>query len=600
MSMLTSLNAAYERMADRGELPPMGYSQQRIGFWISLEPDGTPALPPIDLRDGKGKKMTAPYRAVPQPVKRTSGIAPNFLWDKTSYVLGVTAGDDKRLEKAHAEFKRFHQEHLADTQDAGLRAFLSFLSWWTPARFAELGWPEDMLDQNIVFSLESERRDRICLHDRPAARTLWARMAGDTAGAEAICLITGERAPIADLHPSIKGVWGGQTAGASIVSFNLDAFTSYGHRQGENAPVSAAAAFGYTSALNAFLASGSRNRVQIGDTSTVFWAEAAKQADAEVALAAFAAMVNGDGKTDASDAQASTAPVDETSEAAKVGHVLDAVRRGKPLADFAPGLQQGVRFYVLGLAPNAARISIRFWFEGDFGTLAKRYARFVEDMSIDPPWHKGVPGLWHYLLETATLHKRENIPPNLAGDWLRAILSGTRYPQTLLSTVLMRIRADKSVNVLRAAMLKAVLCRNHKMEVPVAFDPDFSGKGYLLGRLFAVYEETQRQALGSVNASIKDKFYGAASAQPRKVFPMLDHGSASHLSKLGKMRAGSRVNREKEIAEIMGMMTPGEDPFPSSLPSEQQGLFTIGYYHQRQQYFKSPKDANKTEQESDR
>lgn len=187
------------------------------------------------------------------------------------------------------------------------------------------------------------------------------------------------------------------------------------------------------------------------------------------------------------------------------------------------------------------------------------------------------------------LGKRENVPPNLAGEVLRAILTGTRYPLTLLSTILMRLRADKTVSALRVALLRAVLIRNYgytDKEAPVAFDPDNTNKGYLLGRLFAVYEQVQGAALGrGVNATVKDKFYGAASAQPRKVFALLASGSANHLSKLGKIRPGARVNLEKEIGAIMDLMSPGGDPFPASLSAEQQALFGLGYYHQRNQFF---------------
>jgi CRISPR-associated protein Csd1 len=365
------------------------------------------------------------------------------------------------------------------------------------------------------------------------------------------------------------------------VSFNLDAFESYGHEQGDNAPVSEAATFAYTTALNKFLSSGSRNRVQIGDASTVFWADASNAEDAQIAEDIFLA--------------AHGAP-DDGIASQKVGAILDKIRQGQPLEAFAPGLATGVRFHVLGLAPNAARLSIRFWFEDDFGRLARNYQGFAEDMRIEPPPHKNPnPPLWRYLVETAVQGKRENVPPGLAGEWMRAILTGTRYPLTLLSAVLMRIRADGEVNGLRVSMLKAVLNRNNRQlkgKLPVALDPDCKNTGYLLGRLFAVYENIQTAALGrGVNATIKDKFYGSASAQPRKVFALLDKGSAAHLSKVGKQAPGYKVTLEKQLGEIMGLMSPSETPFPASLSAEQQALFALGYYHQRSEFFKSKKTA---------
>jgi len=488
----------------------------------------------------------------------------------------VTAGEGKRTADEHAAFVARHVEALSGTNDAGLQALLSFLAAWTPDQFAGPLWSEDMKDQNLIFALESERRQSIHLHDRPAAKTLWARLNAADGKPSAICLVTGEQAPVARLHPSIKGVWGAQSAGASLVSFNLDAFTSYGHEQGDNAPVSEQATAAYTTVLNRFLETDSKHRVQIGDASTIYWADGSDAETNEAAEGCFSAFV-----TD----------IDETMEAKKVGDLLAKIRSGRPVKDFDPGLAKAVRFHVLGLAPNAARLSIRFYFESAFGELAENYQSFLSDMRIEPPPRDPYPALWKYLAETAVLGKRENVPPNLAGEWMRAILTGTRYPLTLLSTILMRLRADKTVSGLRMAMLKAVLIRNFEREVPVALDPENRNKGYVLGRLFAAYEQIQSAALGSkINATVRDKFYGAASAQPRRVFARLGSASTSHLAKLGKQKPGYRVTLEKTVTDIMALMQPGDDPFPPSFSAEEQALFGVGYYHQRSEFFKSRAD----------
>jgi len=588
MSILESLNRAYERLAERGEAPPYGFSSEKIGFAISLNDDGSPAGPPIDLRQGTGKKLVAPLRAVPQPSKRTSGVAPNFLWDKSSYVLGVTAGEGKRLVEEHAAFVERHEKILANSGDAGLRALVAFLKNWVPENFETLGWPEEIKDQNIVFCLESERQQKSFLHDRPAARSLWADLTAGGDRTRAVCLVTGEKAAIARLHPGIKGVWGGQSSGVSLVSYNKDAFESYGHEQGDNAPVSEVAAFGYTAALNKFLETGSENRLQIGDASTVFWADASQAEVTAQAEGTFLAMFTSEPEDEGKPA------IDESVQAKEVRLILEKIRAGQPVRSFAPQLCEGVRFYVLGLAPNAARLSVRFWLENSFDAVAEKYQRFIDETRIDPPPRDGFPPLWKYLVETAVLGKRENVPPNLAGELMRAILNGTPYPLTLLSNVLLRLRSDGRVNALRIALLKAVLIRNfHHKEDLVALDLENTNKGYLLGRLFAFYEQVQTAALGSnINATIKDKYYGAASAQPRKVFRLLDSGSAHHLSKIGKSKPGYRINLERDIGALLDLMNPGDDPFPASLSSEQQSLFGLGYYHQRSEFFRSKsKDA---------
>jgi CRISPR-associated protein Csd1 len=586
MSILAALAKAYDRFH---EAPPFGYSNEKIGFVISLHEDGTVASV-TDLRDGSGRKKLPRTMQVPQPKKRTSAIAPNFLWDKTSYALGITKGERKRAAaEEHTAFVEAQLGDIADSDDAGFRALAKFLTSWSPDQFVAPLWPDEMKDQNVVFALESDRLGGAYLHTRDAAKAIWAKKAAASDTARAICLVSGDSAPMARLHPSIRNVWGSQSAGASIVSFNKESFRSYGHDQGDNAPVSEAVAFKYTTALNLFLA-GRSNRVQIGNTSTVFWADASDRGTASAAEDVFGAMFG--------------IEVDEIAQAERVGDILNGIRRGKPLNDLAPDLDTGVRFYVLGLAPNAARISIRFWYENDFGVLARNYQRFVADMKVDPPPPRDeYPALWKYLAETAVLGKRENVQPNLAGEWMRSILEGTRYPLTLLSSVITRIRADGNVNALRAGMLRALLVRNFGMEVgnhkdktkeaPVSLDPSNRNKGYLLGRLFAAYEQAQTAALGrNINATIKDKFYGAASAQPRKVFALLEKGSANHLSKIGKSRPGQRVNLEKTIGGILEGMSPESDPFPASLPAEDQALFGLGYYHQRNEFFRKPVAAD--------
>ena len=582
MSILASLVKAYERMPDA---PPIGFSPQQVGFLISLYDDGSVAHV-VDLRDGKGSKLRPRRMLVPQPVKRASNIAANTFWDKTAYVLGVTAGDGKRTAAEHAAFVTHHVDMLKETTDPGLLALRQFLESWRPEHFTPPGWPGAMKDQNVVFALESDRLQNTRLHDRPAAKVLWEKVSAEGAGAAQICLVSGNLAPVARLHHSIKGVWGAQSSGAALVSFNLDAFSSYGHVQGANAPVSDAAVFAYTSALNRFLEPDSGHRVQIGDTSTVFWAHAPSTAAAELAESLAAAYLDPkiDNETDNKTSDSTEASAEATKS---IGIQLERIRKGEPLKEVEPELDADVRFHILGLAPNAARLSVRFYFEGRFGVLTRNYQRFVEEMRIEPPPLHPYPPLWRYLSELAVQGKRENVPPNLAGEWMRSILSGSRYPLTLLSSVLTRIRADGEVNALRIGILKAVLIRNFKREAPVALDPDNTNKGYLLGRLFATYEQVQRAALGSkVNSTIKDKFYGSASAQPRKVFAMLESGSANHLSKLGKQSRGFKVNLEKQIGEIMDRMAPDQDPFPASLSSEDQALFGLGYYHQRNEFFK--------------
>jgi CRISPR-associated protein Csd1 len=213
-------------------------------------------------------------------------------------------------------------------------------------------------------------------------------------------------------------------------------------------------------------------------------------------------------------------------------------------------------------------------------------------MRIDPPPREETPSIWRLLIETAAQRKSENIPPNLAGEWLHAILTGVHYPLTLLSTLLMRLRADHDVNGLRAGIMKAVLIRNFEMEVPVSLDPENKDPGYLLGRLFAAYEYAQIQALGgNVNATIRDQYYGTASATPRAVFPLLQRKATHHLSRLRKDKPGLAINLDRRIGEIFELTEP-ESLFTPTLSAQRQALFAVGYYHQKNDFYRRKEGAH--------
>lgn len=572
MSILAKLVTAYGRFDDS---PPPGYSMEKISFVVSLGPDGAPDGPPLDLRKLDGKKPQPVLKPVPAAFKRP-GVTPRafFLWDNTAYALGVSAAEGKDPAPRLAAFRQRHLDDLAGVEDEGLLAMRRFVESWQPERFVELGWPEEMKDANIVFRLGQATE---FIHQRPAAMAMLARPDGDaTADDGAICLVTGVRGPVARLHPPIKGVDNAQSMGASLVSFNLEAFTSYGHEQGDNAPVSVAAAEAYVGALNRFLQRGSRHRLNIGDATTVFWAEAGDAETAALAEDSVAAMMGGE-------------PVDAEVQSEAVRTVLEKIRAGRAeeIPQVAPGLAEGVRFYVLGLAPNNSRLSVRYWLESDFGELAHNLSEHARALTVEPPYHKErYPPLWRYLLEVASQHKRENVPPQLAGDWMRCILTGSPYPLTLQNTVLMRLRADKEVNALRVALLKGCLVtRETGGNVPVALDLENEDPGYLLGRLFAVYEYAQTQALPGVNATIRDKFYGTASATPRAVFPTLQRGATHHLAKLRKEQKGTAVFIDRTLAEIFDRAKPEDMTLPMLTPTR-QALFAIGYYHQKNEFYR--------------
>lgn len=598
--ILSSLAHYYQRLADTPDavtglarVPSYGFSDEKISYVLVLSRDGR-LLDVQNHMDTSGKKPQPKLVSVPRPEKRTSGIKSNFLWDKTAYVLGIEGNKDKATaqqtpwvvaQKNFDAFKHLHLPALADVDDAGLQALKIFLQNWQPEQFDQSPCLPEMIDANLVFKLDGEVQ---FLHQSTAAKKLWAKMvAPDDDVVTACCLVTGENAALARLHPSIKGVYGGQSSGGSIVSFNADAYASYGKSQGENAPVSEMAAFAYTTALNYLLRRENNQCVSIGDTSTVFWAVAGDGQTAQQAESLFAFMLN--------------MPADDSEQTAQIKPILDKIAKGRPLNEFAPNLDPETRFFVLGLAPNAARLSIRYWLDTTFGQLANHISEHFQDLSLNPlPWREP-PSVWRLLIQTAVQGKSENIPPQLAGELMRAIITGQSYPRMLLAQLIQRIRSDGEISGIRVAMIKAIIQRDFRKgliqeEVPMSLDLSSTHTAYRLGRLFAVIERIQEAALGrDLNSTVTDKYYGTAATVPFSVFPRLLSGSQNHLTKLRKDKPGYAFNLKKDLAEIIAGI---ENSFPRHLSVEEQGRFAIGYYHQKQSYFESSKKADAVADES--
>ena len=571
MTVLQALDRYYDRMAARNEAEAPGYSRGKISFAIVISAEGEP-IQLLDIRQAAGKRMVPRLLEVPAAVKRTAGVLPNLLWDKTSYVLGRTAGEGRRTAEEHTAFKAANLAMLDSASDEGLIALRRFLEAWSPARFDATPFTPEMLDANIVFRLDGELG---YVHQRDAARRLIEpRIGGD--GPIGFCLVSGVEAPLRRLHPSIMGVEGAQSSGASLVSFNLDAFTSYGKEQGANAPISEAAAFRYGAALNRMLDRGSSNRVAhpIGDASVVFWADTSGVVDETAAKAAedaFGAWFD----QPAEGGQGA----DDASEAAKLRDALDLLANGRPIQNLGLGLVPGTRFHVLGLAPNAARLSVRYWLDDSFDAFAARLADHYRDLSIEPaPWGAKPPSVQRLLVKTTALQEKfDNIPPLLAGEVMRAVLGGTRYPRTLLSAAIVRLRAgDAPWTGWHAAAIKACINRSEEENVPMALEPDNPSAAYQLGRLFAVLESAQYAALGRVNAPISARYYGSASATPARVFGPLLRGLRHHVADALKQGRGGWI--DGKVGEIIAKLPPN---LPPTLRLEDQGRFAVGYYHER-------------------
>lgn len=587
--ILQSLYEYYGRKRD--SLPGDGIERKELPFLFVLRLDGA-FLHIEDTRQGDGKRKRGKAFLVPQGVKKSVNVAANLLWGSVEYVLGQP--DPKKLDEQRKKGKEKHYRERLGTMRTAFRAEIEQLPSTvqsTPEVAATLAflasdnfspvmadplWPQvSATGANVSFKLVGEESP-VC-----SASVVLASVGRFCEGKSEprICLITGYPDIVERLHPPIKGVWGAQTSGANIVSFNLPAFNSFAREQGTNAPVGKRAAFAYTTALNHLLAS--KQRIQIGDASTVFWAAA--DCRMESLLSQFF----------------DEPPQDDPDQGTNAVKVLFEA----PLAGAPAIYDDGTRFYVLGLAPNAARIAVRFWHVATVGELARHIRQHFEDLEIVRPRYVDRPflSLKTLLVSISPLGDLDKLPPKLAGDFIKAILDGTAYPQTLLQAALRRIHAEQAkkdekgrqkehVTYARAALIKACLksfTRNAGLneEITVSLDESNINSGYRLGRLFAVLEKVQAEANPGLNTTIRDSYFGSASSTPSAVFPTLMRRNQHHMTKLRKEKPGLYVKRDKEIQTICNDGIDGKLGFQPVLSLADQGRFVIGYYQQRQDLF---------------
>lgn len=591
--ILQALNEHYQRLMDDPEsgVAPPGYSPAKVSYAVVLNIHGD-IVDIQSLATVQGKKSLPKVLLVPEQVKRTSGVSANILCDSVSYVIGIERtkqGEIAVSQEKYDDFKARNELFLNEIQSKEATAVKCFLQKWTP----DSAWNHSVISpklgellngSNVVFKLDGVMG---YVHEAASVRDEWNRSLLDTSSdVTKQCLIMGELLPIARIHPLIKGVIGAQTSGASIVSFNADAFTSYGKSQSYNAPVSNQAAFAYGTTLNYLIASGT-NRVRLADTTMVFWADKKGGKLEESILSWCLDPV----ETEVKEGDEKRRIDPSTARQAKT--ILERVRAGLPVGNDA--FASDTRCYLLGLAPNAARLSVRFWQVSNFGDVIEKIAQHYCDMDISGMERLGgMVSPWRTLKATAVQQDTKNIPPLLGGQFLKTILSGQMYPQTVYNACLMRCRTGGElggVTTIRAAIIKAFLSRKYRTQnqpekealITVSLNESNTNTAYLLGRLFSLLEKVQKDALGNnINATIRDRYFGAASATPGSVFPLLLRLSRHHIS---KSEYGNLSDRK--IQEVMNQL----DAFPAHLNMEDQGQFILGYYHQNQaNYAKNEKN----------
>lgn len=580
--ILQALSEYYEHLLREcpNDVAPPGWCPRQVSFVLDLSQDGE--LINIIPADNKyGMK-----RMVPEQVKRTVGIASNLLCDNASYLLGIDAkGKPERAKLCFEAARERHSEALSSVESPTARAVCQFFEKWNSSVAANCPVVAREYDAltgggNCIFSVLGQE----VLKDHAIEAALASAEIQPNENAVLMtCLVTGKQEPIARLHPAIKGVAGAQSMGASLVGFNARAFESYGHdeEQGLNAPVGKRATFAYTTALN-YLISEHNHHIRLGDTTIVYWADSSDQN----CSALFTDCIN-----------PFTTPKEEGDEDpdAKINAVMDAVASGKKIGDAS----LDATFYVLGIAPNSARLSIRFFLRNTFGSVLKNLERHYRRLDIEHgPKERQYLSPYQLLRETENPNAKHPAATSiLAGTLMRSILTDSRYPEALYTNVLLRIRASqddeekhtRKVTRGRAAIIKAYLIKNEEEAMTVALDEKRRDAPYVLGRLFSVLEAVQGEANPGINTTIKNRYFNSACSTPSTIFPIIMKLGQNHLNKISGNSKSLAVYYEKQIQDICDEL-PG---FPKRLSLAEQGDFILGYYCQTQKRYKK-----KSEQEA--
>lgn len=613
--ILQALTSLYEALAPKGEVPKEGWSREKISFALGIDENGdllriTPLFKPGDMPKGK-KKEEPQEMTVPAAVKRTSGAAANFLWDNSSYILGVSLkkGEDdaEREKQRNKDIKCFeacrelHHSMLDGMEYPAAKAVLNFLDKWEPQKAEENNlvaqYAKEILSgANMVFRFNGGY-----VHDDPQLASVWQKANAKQKDNIGQCLVTGALDEIQKTHPTIKGVQGAQSSGAALVSFNASAFCSYNKEQNQNAPVGKYAAFAYTTALNHLLADR-KNVHRIGDAAVVCWAENADKQYEDFA----ADLFFGDGDGDQSDEQWLSA----------LQASVELLAKGLPCREL--DLDPERKFYILGISPNAARLAVRFFYCDSFGNIVKNIKAHYDRLGIVRPSYDKFPilPLWKLLSATnRTIKKKNDNGTNaersdsedsdkskdktqnsaMAGAVARAVFSGGRYPASLLECTFLRIKAERNITRERAAIIKAYYLRNPNEKCPkevltVSLNENSKNIPYTLGRLFSVYEEIQKEANlrnpgnPGINTTIKDRYFGSAAAMPATVFPILSNLAQKHLRKLSDKQ---RIYLDKKVMTLKSVL--GEQ-YPAHMSLPEQGSFDLGYYHQTQARYTKKED----------
>lgn len=576
--ILQALVKEYENLAENNLVPKRGWCQAKVSYAIDLNPNGKiKEIYPLKTEQTSGKKkiFLPVAKSVPEMVTRSSGVAANFLCDNVKYMLGIDqSGTNARVQECFQAAKEKHLALLKNVDEPMANAICNFFNLWNPETAYDNACVREKSDElneggNVIFCMGND-----FAQDNDTIKKIWDNyVVHQTENTnDGICLATGEKTEIARIHRGIKGVPGAQTSGAALVSFNAPAFESYGKEQSYNAPVGKYAEFAYTTALN-YLLSNRDKTFQLGDSMVVYWAENGMEEYQKT----FSFVMN---------------PHIDNEE--QLQRIFDSLKKSRYVDVDNVQMDFEQSFYILCLAPNAARLSVRFFYQNTFGDILKNIKEHYKRLDIVKPlWvEKKYLSVYELLRETVNPNSKDKTPiPNMSAMVLQSILSGNRYPASLYTDTVIRIRSEQgNVTWGRASIIKAYLIKNYSWkegENYMGLEETCNDTAYILGRLFSVLESIQKEANQGINATIKDRYFNSACATPASVFPILFKLENSHIKKLEREKgSGSKIFYEKIIGNLMKKLVL----FPRSLSLEEQGKFMLGYYHQTQKKYEKKED----------
>ena len=575
------LKALYDYYNRCGNLPAPGMEEKEIGFVIVISKEGKF----IRFEDCRTDKTIGRVYLVKKHVSRSSAAVANYLYDNSAYVLGYSDKDDS--EKNQLYFNTFVEkvqsilDRMPDNSD--IRTLMNFYAQGREAIHSEV--EQDPLWEDIkknlskkysVFSFRIEGDLRILAEKKELMQTNEGTRNDNSRG---LCMVTGVQGELVDTTTATM-IQGSQ-ATAKLVAFQVNSgYDSYGKEKCGNAPISHEAEFAYTTALNTMLRRDSRNKFTVGNRTFVFWASSNDKAAEQAEESLFDLLGYSEEKKDNPNAKIE-----------QVRKVFTAIYSGS----LSTSLED--RFYILGLAPNSARIAVVYWSETPLRDFARKILRHFDDMEIidtrkDRRPYMGIKDI----LSAVTLGgKQSEATPNLPESIIKSIFLGTPYPYTLLSACIRRIRAESgdgnAARITRIAIIKAFLNRQNVNDkrMEIMLDKRNTNQGYLCGRLFAVLDRIQEDANGI--SSIRERYMNAASSTPSSVFATILNLSSHHLENLSN--EGKKVFYEKLKQEIIDKIS--SDGFPAHLDLQDQGRFFVGYYHQRQDFFNKKEENNNDE-----